>query len=135
MAYFFKKNQAVFSLIKLNSAEKLILYHPKWNAKHNFSKKSYFFPWTTSVDICKIEIYKTYIYKEYIRPSANIKIKLPTQLRVCLSHLHKHQFKHSFLKSLNHLYSCGFETKSTLYFFTPLRFTWELKMNSTEQSI
>ena len=40
-------------------------------------------------------------------------IKLITRLRVGLSHLRKHKFKHSFQDTLNSIWSCGFDVEST----------------------
>ena len=58
---------------------------------------------------------------KYIRPSANSVfkchdskgIKFLTRLRLGLSHLREHKFKHSFQDSLNPLCKCSFEVEST----------------------
>ena len=39
-------------------------------------------------------------------------IKLITRLRVGLSHLREHKFKHSFQDTLNSICSCGFDIES-----------------------
>ena len=43
-------------------------------------------------------------------------IKLVTRLRLGLSHLREHKFKHSFQDTLNPLCSCGLNIKTTSYF-------------------
>ena len=44
-------------------------------------------------------------------------LKLLTRLRLGLSHLREHKFKHNFLDSLNPLCTCGLEVESTAHFF------------------
>ena len=59
------------------------------------------------------------------RPTANSAYKiydplgiiLLTRLRLGLSHLLEHKFRHNFVGSLNPLSSCSLETESTLHFF------------------
>ena len=61
---------------------------------------------------------------KFIRPSANslfnchnLKgIKFITRLRLDLSHLREHKFKHSFQGSLNPFCSCGLDIESTAHF-------------------
>ena len=61
---------------------------------------------------------------KFIRPTANsifgchnpIGVKLLTRLRLGLSHLRKHKFKHSFQDTINPLCSCGKEIETTFYF-------------------
>ena len=43
--------------------------------------------------------------------------KLLTRLRLGLSHLHDHKFRHCFQDTLNPLCECGKDVKSTLHFF------------------
>ena len=56
-------------------------------------------------------------------------LKLLTRLRVNLSHLREHKFRHNFLDTLNPLCSCNLEIESTTHyllrcsFFTPIRKT------------
>ena len=56
-------------------------------------------------------------------------LKLLTRLRVNLSHLREHKFRHNFLDTLNPLCSCNLEIESTSHyllrcsFFTPIRKT------------
>ena len=61
----------------------------------------------------------------FIRPSPNSVfdirnpkgIKLITRLRLGLSHLREHKFKHSFQDTLNLLCNCGHDIESTTHFF------------------
>ena len=52
-------------------------------------------------------------------------IKVMTRLRLGLSHLRKHKFKHSFQDFINTLCNCGYEVEFTVHFFDycPLYFT------------
>ena len=43
------------------------------------------------------------------------RLKLLTRLRVNVSHLREHKFRHNFLNTLNPLCSCILETESTVY--------------------
>ena len=62
---------------------------------------------------------------EFIRPSPNktfqchnLKgIKLVTRLRLGLSHLWEHKFKHSFQDTLNPLCTCGLDIETTSHYF------------------
>ena len=68
-------------------------------------------------------IFKSKILK-FIRPTANsifgchnpIGVKLLTRLRLGLSHLREHKFKHSFQDTLNPLCSCRKEVETTFHF-------------------
>ena len=70
-----------------------------------------------------LNIFRKNILK-FIRPSANSLfnchnpkgIKFITRLRLGLSHLHEHKFKHSFQDSLNPFCSCGLDIESTAHF-------------------
>ena len=61
----------------------------------------------------------------YIEPCANsifdihnpLEIKLLTRLRLGLSHLHEHKFRHCFQGTLNPLWECGKDIESTMHFF------------------
>ena len=44
-------------------------------------------------------------------------MKLITRLRLGLSHLREHKFKHSFQHTLNPLCNCGQDIESTTHFF------------------
>ena len=79
--------------------------------------------------IAKLEIQKVSIFKKnllnFIRPSANsifnihnpYGIKLLTRLRLGLSHLRDHKFRHCFQDTLNPLCDCGNDTETTTHFF------------------
>ena len=66
-----------------------------------------------------------------IRPSENkifnihdqVGIKLLTRLRLGLSHLLEHKFRHNFEDALNLLCSCSNEAKTTLHFFLQCHFS------------
>ena len=99
--------------------------------KHQLFKDSYF-P-STIIEWKKLDsnirnsetlnIFKSKILK-FIRPTANsifgchnpIGVKLLTRLRLGLSHLREHKFKHSFQDTLNPLCSCGKEVETTFHF-------------------
>ena len=104
---------------------------PLFKTKHNFYKNS-FFPSTTiewnnlDQDLRNSESYtllRSSILK-FIRPSPNsfygcqniMGIKLVTRLRLGLSHLREHKFKHSFQDKLNPLCSCGTDVESSTHF-------------------
>ena len=106
-------------------------YVPSFKTNHNFFKNS-FFPATVNEwnnldpDLRNSETYgafKSNILK-FIRPSPNSVfnchnpqgIKLITRLRVGLSHLREHKFKHSFQDSLNPLCPCGSDVESSSHF-------------------
>ena len=85
---------------------------PEWNKlDHNIRNSSSF------------NIFRKSILK-FIRPSANSLfnchnpkgIKFITRLRLGLSHLREHKFKHSFQDSLNPFCSCGLDIESTAHF-------------------
>ena len=71
-----------------------------------------------------ISVFKEKILN-FIRPSPNSildicnpkGIKLITRLRLGLSHLREHKFKHSFQDTLNPLCNCGQDIESITYFF------------------
>ena len=70
------------------------------------------------------EVFKNLLLK-FVRPSPNrlfhvsysFGIKLPTRLRLGLSHLREHNFNHNFQDTINPLCSCSFESESTNHFF------------------
>ena len=104
---------------------------PLLNANHNFFKNS-FFP-STIIEWNKLDsglrkaeslsLFKTNILK-FIRPSPNSVynchnpkgLKFITRLRLGLSHLREHKFKHSFQDTINPLCSCGLDIESTEHF-------------------
>ena len=48
-------------------------------------------------------------------------IKLLTRLRLCLSHLNEHKFRHNFADCVNPLCSCSIKPETTLHFFLHCR--------------
>ena len=95
---------------------------PRFKVRHNFFQNS-FFP-SVVIEWNKLDqnirnsenlfIFKKKLLK-FIRPSGNSVfrchnpegIKLLTRLRIGLSNLREHEFKHGFLDSLNPICSCG----------------------------
>ena len=104
---------------------------PCFNTKRNFFKNS-FFPSTiikwnkldVSLRKCDSFVFKKEIVK-FIRPSSNyfynchnpIGIKHITRIRLGLSHLWEHKFKHSFQDSINPICNCGNDVESAIHFF------------------
>ena len=105
---------------------------PVIKTKHNFLK-NYFFP-SAIIEWNKIDpnlrnSKSISVFKEkmlnFIRPSPNSVfdirnpkgIKLITRLRLGLSHLREHKFKHSFQDTINPLCNCGQNTESATHFF------------------
>ena len=104
---------------------------PFFKTRHTFLKNS-FFP-STIIEWNKLDhnirnsssfnIFRKSILK-FIRPSANSlfnchnpkEIKFITRLRLGLSYLREHKFKHSFKDSLNPSCSCGLDIESTAHF-------------------
>ena len=100
--------------------------------KHNFFKNSFFpsaiIEWNNLDPNLRnsnsISVFKEKILN-FIRPSPNSVfdirnpkgIKLITRLRLGLSHLREHKFKHSFQDTLNPLCNCGQDIESTTHFF------------------
>ena len=104
---------------------------PQFEVKHNFFKNS-FFP-SVVIEWNKLDLNirnseNLFIFKkkllEFIRPSGNSVfkchnpkgIKLLTRLRLGLSHLREHKFKHGFLDSLNPICSCGQNIETSTHF-------------------
>ena len=104
---------------------------PTFKTKHNFFKNS-FFP-STIIEWNKLDTnlrnsssysnFKKGIL-QFIRPAPNNVfdchnpqgIKYVTRLRLGLSHLREHKFKHNFQDCLNPLCSCGIDVESTSHF-------------------
>ena len=69
-------------------------------------------------------VFKSNILK-FIRPSSNsffdchnpIGIKYITRIRLGLSHLREHKFKHSFQDTQNPICNCGNDLESAIHFF------------------
>ena len=104
---------------------------PQFKVKHNFFKNS-FFP-SVVIEWNKLDLNirnseNLFIFKKkllkFIRPSGNSVfkchnpkgIKLLTRLRLGLSHLREHKFKHGFLDSLNPICSCGQNIETSTHF-------------------
>ena len=104
---------------------------PQFKVKHNFFKNSFFpsvvIEWN-KLDLNMRNSENLFIFKkkllEFIRPSGNSVfkchspkgIKLLTRLRLGLSHLRDHKFKHDFLDSLNPICSCGQNIETSTHF-------------------
>ena len=104
---------------------------PFFKTRHTFLKNSFFA--STIIEWNKLDhniknsncsnIFRKSILK-FIRPSANSffdchnpkGIKFITRLRLGLSHLREHKFKHTFRDSLNPFCSCGLDIESTAHF-------------------
>ena len=71
-----------------------------------------------------------YLTKAFVRPSENkifnvqdqVSIKLLARLRLGLSHLRQHKFRHNFEDNLNPLCSYSIEAERTLQFFLRCQF-------------
>ena len=80
--------------------------------------------WTKIFVSQKIWISSKKVYEVYTAFSGNSVfrchntkgVKLLTRLRLGLSHLWKHKFKHSFLDSLNTICSCGEDIETSTHF-------------------
>ena len=104
---------------------------PLLNANHNFFRNSFFpstiIEWNKSDPGFRkadsLSLFQTNILK-FIRPSSNSVynchnpkgLKFITRLRLGLSHLREHKFKHSFQDTINPLCSCGLDIESTEHF-------------------
>ena len=101
---------------------------PHIHVKHQFLKNSYFpstiIEWNNNIRNSEtLNIFKSKILK-FIRPTANstfgchnsIGVKLLTGLRLGLSHLREHKFKHGFQDTLNPFCTCGKEVETTFHF-------------------
>ena len=105
---------------------------PLIKAKHDYFKNSFFpsaiIQWNI-LDLSLRNSKSISVFKEkmlnFIRPSPNSffdchnpkGIKLITRLRLGLSHLREHKFKHSFQDTINPLCNCGQDIESATHFF------------------
>ena len=120
---------------------------PQFNVRHTFFRNS-FFPYIVTEwnNLDKrirnsegFSIFKKNIL-QFIRPSPssifnchNPKgVKLLTRLRLGLSHLRDHNFKHSFQDSLNPICNCGTDVETTTQYL-PSFFWW--KVDSQKQHL
>ena len=105
---------------------------PYFNIRHNFFKNSFFsssvIEWN-KLDSRLRKVKSLTDFKKnilsFIRPKANSAfnwnsskgLKFVTRLRLGLSHLREHKFKHSFEDSINLLCSCSLDVESTIHYF------------------
>ena len=103
----------------------------QFKVKHNFFRNSFFpsgvIEWNKlDLNLCNSEnlnIFKKSLLK-FIRPSGNSVfscqnlrgVKLLTRLRLGLSHLREHKFKHDFQYTLNPVCSCGNNIETLAHF-------------------
>ena len=118
---------------KINTPLTSLIYFPNlFNVKHEYLRKSFFS--STVIEWNKLDnnirnsesvsAFKKQILK-FIRPSPNStfkvlnthEIKLLTRLRVGLSHLHEHKFRHNFQDPLDPFCNCGRHIETTIHFF------------------
>ena len=127
-AYLFNLIPARNTHYPLRNSDKI----PCFNTKHNFFKNS-FFPSTlmewNKLDVSLRKCDSFSIFKKetlkFIQPSSNssyncqnpIGIKYITRIRLGLSHLQEHTFKHSFQDSINSICNCGNDVESVIHFF------------------
>ena len=103
---------------------------PRFNVGHTFFRHWYFPSIVTEWNNLdksirnseSFSIFKKNILK-FIRPSPNIfnchnpkGVKLLTRVRLGLSHLRDHKFKHSFQDSLNPICNCGTDVETTTHY-------------------
>ena len=104
---------------------------PVFKTNHNFYKNSFFVGTTIEWNNLDHDLGNTECYTlfrsniiKFIRPSPNsfygceniMGIKLVIRLRLGLSHLREHKFKHSFQDTLNPLCNCGMDVESSTHF-------------------
>ena len=131
--YVFKQPEYLFNLIPVrtpNYRTRKTDDVPYFNIKHNFFKNS-FFP-SAVIEWNKLDsrLRKAKSFTDFkrnilsfIRPKANSifncnsskGLKFFTRLRLGLSHLREHKFKHSFQDSINPLCSCSLDIESTIH--------------------
>ena len=103
----------------------------RFNVKHSFFKNSFFpssvIEWNNLDKSIRssesLALFKKSIL-QFIRPTPNrtfnchnpIGIKLITRLRLGLSHLRDHKFKHNFLDCLNPICCCGKDIETTVHY-------------------
>ena len=103
-----------------------------FNVKHEYFQNSFFpsivIEWNKlDNDIQHLELVSAFKKQilQFIRPRPNSTfnmhnhhgIKVLTRLRVGLSHLHEHKFRHNFQDSLDPFYNCGWHIKTAIHFF------------------
>ena len=105
---------------------------PSFNIRHNFFKNSFFpsavIEWNKlDSRLRKVKSFTDFKKNilSFIRLKANSVfncnsskgLKFVTRLRLGLSHLREHKFKHSFQGSINPLCSCSLDVESTIHYF------------------
>ena len=107
---------------------------PQFKVKHNFFRNSFFpsavIEWN-KLDLNirnseSLNVFKNSLLK-FIRPPGNSVfschnlrgVKLLTRLRLGLSHLREHKFKHGFQDSLNPIRSCGNDNETSAHCLLP----------------
>ena len=105
---------------------------PYFNIRHNFFKTSFFpsavIEWNKlDSRLRKVKSFTDFRKNilSFIRPKANSVVncnsskglKFVTKLRLGLSHLREHKFKHSFQDSINPLCSCSSDVESPIHYF------------------
>ena len=105
---------------------------PYFNIGHNFFKNSFFpsavIEWNKlDSRLRKVKSFTDFKKNilSFLRPKANSVficnsskgLKFVTRLRLGLSYLREHKFKHSFQDSINPLCSCSLDVESTIHYF------------------
>ena len=125
--YLFNNIPAVRSTYKTRNIDSI----PQFNVRHTFFGNPYFPSIVTEWNNLdksvrnseSFSIFKKNIL-QFIRPSPNSifnchnpkGVKLLTRLRLGLSHLRDHKFKHSFQDSLNPICNCGTDVETTTHY-------------------
>ena len=125
--YLFRKLLSVSKAYNTRTNDKISLFSRKHNFFINSFFRSTFIEWNNlDLKIRNSKIFsaiKKSILK-FIRPSSNFTfnchspkgIKLITRLRLGLSHLREHKFRHNFQDTLNPICSCGDDIETTIHY-------------------
>ena len=117
------------------NTDKVTLFHTKYNFFKNSFLPSIVIRWNeldrNLRSTASLSVFKKNLLK-FIRPSRNSvfnchnckEIKYLTRLRLGLSHLRQHKFKHSFQDTLNPFCSCGLDVDTNTHFFSLLPFVY-----------
>ena len=100
---------------------------PQFKLRNNFFLNSFFPSALVEWNIRNSPSYSTFKKNilNFTRPRSNdvFSVSHPKglifliRLRVALSHLRKHKFKHRFLETLNSIFTCGFDSETLNHFF------------------
>ena len=133
--YVFKQPEYLFNLIPVrtpNYRTRNADDVPYFNIRHNFFKNSFSPSAVNERNKLDSSLQKVKSFTDFkknilsfIRPKANNVfncnsskgLKFVTRLRLGLSHLREHKFKHSFQDSINPLCSCSLDVESTIHYF------------------